>query len=328
MKAVRDKCFLRIAGVGLAILFSASVFAQSAETDFSANDLSTNEDSAAQSTGILKSPVYYFRELLTMTPPDRKDALTNRPPEIQKRILAKIREYESLKPDERELRLRVTELRWYLLPLMNGSRTNRAAMLARIPAEQRKEVEARLQNWDILPPSFQQELLNSELSSRYFAQLETARTAEQRERILSRLSPERRAKLEAGIDDWRAMSPDMRQKTLNGFNRFFELTPEEKQQALQNFPESERRQMEKTLASYSKLPAMQREQCIRYFQKFTSMTIAERQQFLKNAERWRLMSAADREKWRNLVESAPLLPSLDAPFSPDVHPTRIPVATN
>src|SRR5437763_6112190 len=52
-----------------------------------------------------KSPVEQFRELLAMNVVERKQALTNRPPEIRKRILAKLREYESLKPDERELRL-------------------------------------------------------------------------------------------------------------------------------------------------------------------------------------------------------------------------------
>jgi len=34
---------------------------------------------------------------------ERRTALTNRSPENQKRLLAKLREYETLKPDEREL---------------------------------------------------------------------------------------------------------------------------------------------------------------------------------------------------------------------------------
>ena len=53
-----------------------------------------------------------------MTPDERENFLTNRPPEIRKRILAKVGEYEALDPDERELRLRATELRWYLMPLL------------------------------------------------------------------------------------------------------------------------------------------------------------------------------------------------------------------
>src|SRR4051812_21202999 len=64
----------------------------------------------------LKSPVDLFRELLGLSLTERRQFLSNRAPIIQKRLLAKVREYESLKPDERELRLRATELRWYLLP--------------------------------------------------------------------------------------------------------------------------------------------------------------------------------------------------------------------
>src|ERR1019366_3696650 len=59
------------------------------------------------------SPVAFFRQLLGMTPPERANYLTNRPPEIRERILAKAREYLTLDPNERELRLRATELRWY-----------------------------------------------------------------------------------------------------------------------------------------------------------------------------------------------------------------------
>src|SRR4051812_7887549 len=64
------------------------------------------------------SPVDYFRELLAMSSTERKAALTNRPAENQKAILAKVREYESMKPDQREWKLKATELRWYLAPLM------------------------------------------------------------------------------------------------------------------------------------------------------------------------------------------------------------------
>ena len=69
----------------------------------------------------LKSPVDLFRELLAMTPAGRENFLTNRPPGIRNRILAKVREYGALDPNERELRLRATELRWYLLPLLRES---------------------------------------------------------------------------------------------------------------------------------------------------------------------------------------------------------------
>ncbi|MCX6895643.1 MAG: hypothetical protein NTZ16_09140, partial [Verrucomicrobia bacterium] len=79
-----------------------------------------------------QSPVDIFRKLLAQSPAEQKQFLADRSPETQRRILAKLREYESLKPDQRELRLRATELRWYLLPLLNAPATNRAMQLAAV----------------------------------------------------------------------------------------------------------------------------------------------------------------------------------------------------
>jgi hypothetical protein len=265
----------------------------------------------------LRSPVDIFRELLAMEPAERRQSLSNRPPEVQKKLLAKVREYGSLKPDERELRLRTTELQWYLQPLMTMPRTNREFRLALIPEEQRKLVEERLARWDLLPPPAQEELLNNEMTSRYFAQLETA-NEEQKQRILAQISLERRAKLEAGLDHWRSLSPEQREKTLESFNAFFELTPAEKQKALGSLSEAEQRQMEKTLQAYANLPVTQRAQCIRSFEKFAGMSLPERQAFLKNAERWKLMSPSERESWRTLVRFAPMLP-------PDITGVRLPL---
>src|SRR4051812_38384779 len=62
-----------------------------------------------------RCPVDFFRELLAMNFAERNQALGGRPAESRKQILAKVREYEGMKPNEREQRLRATELRWYLL---------------------------------------------------------------------------------------------------------------------------------------------------------------------------------------------------------------------
>ena len=255
----------------------------------------------------MKSPVDLFRNLLALTPAERRLSLSNRPPEVQKKLLAKVREYESLKPDEREVRLRTTELQWYLQPFMSDSRTDREARLSLIPEETRRLVEERLNRWDGLPPALREELLNHETTARYFTQLESA-TDEQRQKILAQMSPERRAKLEAGLDHWRELSADQREKTLAGFTAFFELTPAEKQKALSSLSAAEQRRMEKTLQSYASLPPAQRAQCLRSFEKFAGMSLADRQAFLKNAERWKLMTPAERESWRTLVKLAPMMP--------------------
>jgi hypothetical protein len=279
----------------------------------------------------LKSPVAVFRELLAMEPAERKQALAIRPPPIQERLAAKLQEYEILPPDFREQRLRETELRWYLLPLMAESRTNRAARLALIPEDQRKLVGERLEQWDLLPPPLQKELLNSELTADYFSQLQSAVTEKERQQILEQISPERRAELESGLERWRNFSESQRQKLLSSFNGFFELTPREKKKALNTLSDSERQQMEKTLEAYANLTPAQRVQCIRSFEKFAGMSLPQRQLFLKNAERWKEMSPGDREAWRQLVTVAPIMPitentsSLPSPLS---HRANASAATN
>jgi hypothetical protein len=261
------------------------------------------------------SPISFFRELLAMNAAERKLALTNRSPESQSQILAKVREYESLKADDRELRLRVTELRWYLRPLMAAPATNRAARLARIPEPNRQLVEDRLREWDEVPPDVQKELLGLEPTLQYFAEIE-GRSDQQRHQILTNISPARREMLEKGIQQWDEMSEEQRRSTLNRFNQFFQLTTPEKEKALQTLSEPERRQIEKTLQTFGSLPPAQRAQCIRSFAKFASLSLEERQQFLKNAERWKLMSPGERQAWRQLVGRLPPPPPRRPPPLP------------
>jgi hypothetical protein len=247
-----------------------------------------------------KSPVDAFRELLAMPRAERAKAVASRPPEAQKLLLAKLREYDSLRPDQRELRLKSTELRWYLLPLMKMPRTNRVAQLQLIPTEDRPLVAARLKEWDALPPEVQEELLQNEATLQYFTEVNAGTGPN--------ISPARREMLEAGIAKWRALPEDRRRTIVLRFNQFFELKPEEKAKALSNVSAAERRQMEKALKSFERLPEPQREQCIESFTKFASLSVEERQEFLKNAERWKLMSPEERQSWRELVSRLSLQP--------------------
>ena len=256
-----------------------------------------------------KPPVQFFRELLAMTPFERIAALTNRSPEARKLIFAKIREYESFRPDQRELRLQATDLRYYLWPLMNSPSTNRAARLQHIPEPTRKLVEDRLEEWDKLPADVRTELLDNEAAIRYFAELSTS-TELQKSNILAGLSPARREKLEAGVRQWQGLPEDQRQKMMARFNQFFDLTAAEKDKALSTLSEPERQQIEKTLRKFDRLSPLQRAQCIRSFEKFTRLSLDERQQFLKNAERWKLMSPNERQAWKDLVAKLPARPPI------------------
>ena len=239
-----------------------------------------------------QSPVGFFRQLLAMSPVERTAALTNRTPEVRARILAKVHEYQMLGPDERELRLRATELRWHLTPLLRVPPAERAERLALVPEELRGLVQSRLQEWDVLPPPMKEEFLANDQALRYFTHVEMtnrpAATAEQ-------------------------------QKIAEQFSQFFELTPAEKQETLGTLSEAERGQMEKTLKSFEQLPPEQRFRCIRNYAKFAGMAPAERAKFLKNAESWSRLTPQERQTWRDLVAQVPVWP----PLTPDLVPPNI-----
>jgi Protein of unknown function (DUF3106) len=260
----------------------------------------------------------------------REQALTNRPPGVRTLILAKVREYESLKPDERELRLRVTELRWYLRPLMSTPATNRPAQLAIIPETYRQLIEDRLTEWDKLPPGVQKGLLANADTIRYLTEIQ-GRTDQQRRQALEAITPVGRTVLEQGIDKWASMSEDERQRMLDRFREFFELTAQERQKVLDSLPGLGRGQIERTVRAFDNLPPDQRDQCIRSLQKYAGLSPAERQQFLKSAERWKLMSPSERQVWRVLVRKLP--PPLPPPLpplraSPRPSPPVPPMVTN
>jgi hypothetical protein len=244
-----------------------------------------------------QSPVGFFRQLLAMTPPERTAALTNRTPEVRARILAKVREYQALGPDERELRLRATELRWFLTPLLRVPAAEREPRLAQVPEELRGLVQSRLAQWDILPPPLQQEFLANDQTLHYFA------------RVVGTNQPVATAK---------------QKKITEQFNQFFELTPAEKTQALTILSDAERAQMEKTLKSFEQLPPPQRLACMRNYAKFAGMNATERAEFLKGADNWTKMSPKERQTWRDLVAHVPQWPPMPPATPP---PNLIPHAT-
>ena len=274
----------------------------------------------------MPSPVNVFRQLLVMTPQDRANYLTNRAPDIRDRILAKVREYLALDPDERELRLRATELRWYLLPLLRESPTNRAAGLAQVPDDLRGLVQSRLAQWSLLPPSLQKEFLENEGTLHYFSHVDSTNSPPPG----GRLAPS-----DADQAHWNALSEDDRGRIAGEFNQFFELTRVEKQKTLNTLSGTEKAQIEKTLVTFSNLPPAQRAQCIRAYTKFAGMSPEDRADFLKNAERWSQLPPKERQAWRDLVAQVPLWPPLPhalnmpPPLPPHLPPRPHPmVATN
>jgi hypothetical protein len=276
-----------------------------------------------------KSPVDAFRELLGMAPAQRNSYLTNRPASVRSRILAKINEYEGMAPEERELRLRATELRWYLLPLLHASPADRAARLEQVPEGLQQLVKARLAEWDILPPPLQKEFLDNERALRFFTNIDSTNAPLPGE--MGRGLPD------SDVARWNALSGEQQLRMAGQFKEFFDLPAKEKQRTLRVLSDAERQEMETTLQVFAQLPPAQRRECVHAFTQFASMSVADKQEFLKNAARWSQMSPRDRQIWRDLVANVPPMPPMppspeppmppmpSAQPGPHVHPT---VATN
>jgi hypothetical protein len=270
----------------------------------------------------VKSPVDLFRDLLAMSPIERKNYLTNRPPQIRERILVKLHEYEVMDPNERELRLTATELRWYLPPLMRLQPADRAMRLAAIPPDTRKLVEDRLNQWDLLPPALQQEMLANEQTLSLFTRVNGSG---QENFHFSTATVTNHFSGQDGLEAWNALPEEKRQFLSEQFTHFFELTPEEKNKTLSAMSDAERKQMEKTLQAFEKLPPAQRVRCIRAFEQFASMTSPERSALLKSVEQWAQMPPNERQAWIDLVAHVPQWPPMPPEFNAPRPPPRPPM---
>lgn len=272
-----------------------------------------------------RSPVDDFRELLAMSSAQQEEILRAKYAEEQRRqVRAKLREYQSMPQEEREARLKLVQLRWYLLPLMQLPPAERSERLSVIPADYRPLIEERLKQWDIVPPPLKKEILDHEWTVHYFVRMESKTPAE-REEALGALSPEYRKAVEEKLANWRSLPPERRQRMYEQVHQFFELPPKEKEKTLEALTDAERHKMESALAHFERLSPEHRRICIDAFHKFASMSAEEQAQFLRNAERWKAMPAHEREAWRNLVT---LLPAASAPMPPGYETPPVPMGAN
>ena len=248
-----------------------------------------------------KTPADTFRELLAMSPAERQQALTNRSEFNRKYLEARLREYEALPAQERNLRLKQLELNCHLPALMKMVPGQRSQRLALVPADLRPLIEERLQQWDLLPAEVQREVLEYQTTANYFL------------RVRAGSGPS--SALRSGETRPPLPGADMPRKGAESFRYFFELPAKEQEKTLDALAPKERESMEKTLQLFAKLPPEQRQTCINSFLKFRQMSKGQREQFLKNAERWKAMSPGERETWRTLVK---ILPPTSA--SPELPP--------
>lgn len=314
--------------IALLLCWTVAERAHAADTLPAPNPASTGRP-AVLVPPLPKSPLAEFRELLALTPQELERVLGEKPEPLRVFLKAKLGEYTALTPQERELRLRATELRWYLRPLMALTPTNRTERLTTVPEDYRRQVEERLKQWDLLAADVQKDVLENERTI-HFLRLE-ASTARARD-ALNDLAPEPRRRLESELKRWTALPPERRQRMFDHFQKFFELSPQEKAKTLEMLSSSERQEMERTLRGFETLPPEQRRDCLNSFRKFANMTPAERASFLNSVERWKALTAAERETWRKLSQQLPPLPpgAVHPPLPPVLPPLPItrPTDTN
>ncbi len=248
----------------------------------------------------LQSPISFFRTMLETNREAREQFLSERSPEQRKVLEAKFNEYLSLQPQQRELRLFMTELRWYLLTILKNDATNRTALMKQVPDRYKSLISDRIQHWEKLPSNLQKELIENEIALQYILRISDNQTSAT---LLSSLHPQQRAKVQQLIANWNNFPEQHRKALVDNFNKLFELSQQEQESALKILPPGEKIRMERTLSAFSGLSKEERERCIASFQKFANMSESEKEQFLRNAAKWVEMSPEERNAWRDIVRS-------------------------
>jgi hypothetical protein len=249
------------------------------------------------------SPTARFRELLAAGPAEREALLARKSPTARALIESKLREFSALRPDEREIRLRLAQLQDSLRPLLAAGTEGRNALLTQVAEEDRTWIGERLVAWDALSEAERRDLLESERQLSLFVR-QTETDPRRLETLVHSLPPEGRAPAEKQLRTWLALTPAERSRKSAAFSRFFDLSPKEREAALRQLSGAELRQMEKTLVDFASLDPGTRERCLQGFRQFEVLPPAEREQFLRNAERWKALSPNDRAAWRRLVGRA------------------------
>lgn len=259
-----------------------------------------------------QTPIERFRRLLASTTEERNRNLAKATPEAKSLILAKLAEFEKLRPDERELRLRVAQLQESLLPILQAKPADREALLAdSVPEDQPLLVE-RLKAWDQLTAEARQEILDSNRRFSWFARLDPNET-QQWDKVVTQSAPAVRLQVVQQLDLWKALPAEDRTRRATGYQQFFELSRDERSQALHVLSPTEQQQMEKALADFRSLTAADRTDCIAGYKKFSGLTPAEREQFLRNVTKWQAMTPAERLTWRRMVVLAHQRPPAPIP---------------
>jgi hypothetical protein len=256
-------------------------------------------------------------------------ALRDRPEPQRRALQAKLLEYDSLPAEVRERRLRATEFRWYLRPLLAVVPTNRTHQLALIPDAYRDLIRQRISRWDALPTETRRDLLAYDRALAWLAQSRVSAAMRLQTPVPPSPPPQPSGQLEVQLANWSALPESRRDALCEQFEAFFQLPDARRERALDRLSNEERHEIEATLEAFAELPPAQRALCIRSFRKFAQLSREERSSFLRTADRWRAMTPEDRDQWRRLVTTLPPLPpgfDTPPPLPPVLPPLPVPLA--
>lgn len=254
-----------------------------------------------------RNPVAVFRTLLAMRTDARTTELAAKPTRLREVLTTRLREYDVLPPAEREARLRATELRFYLNPLLTTIPATRATQLAAVPEGLRPLVTERLAAWDKLPAEIQREVLTNE-------RLLQAMTRPSVAGAFPPLPPGLVPNVPDNVSQWQSLAPVQREQLLDNFTHYFRLDDRAKTRVVAALPEPKRAEATRTLDQFEQLPTEERAACLTALKKLGQMTQEQQAQFYANAEQWKKMSESERTAWRKVViEFPPLPPGADLP---------------
>lgn len=262
---------------------------------------------AREGRGSRRNPMDDFRRLLSLSPEDRAKDLADKPDHFRDMLLSKLKEYDAMPEEQRELRLRSTELRFDMMYLLRASTEKRQEKLTAMPEDRRKLLEERLKQWDNLSPELQQEVQEHQSTLHYVIRVEAAPAAA-KEDVFKDLPPEVRDRVKKRVDEFNSQPKEKVMAMVDTFHKLFELSDKEQQSILEKLSNDERARLEKKIAEFEKLPPSERKKCMDSARNFNKLSPEEQTRFLSTAQRWEKMSEDERNTWRNLVKQMPPLP--------------------
>ncbi|MCP5523202.1 MAG: DUF3106 domain-containing protein [Verrucomicrobiales bacterium] len=259
------------------------------------------------------SPMAMFRQVLQSSAEEQRAILDSRSPKHRAWLEEQIHEFSRLSPAEREARLRLLELRFYLLPLLGTSASNRVDQLRAVPARYRAAVQDRLGAWDALSSEERAGLLDDHAAASWLCRSPVASAGDPGETPMVLSEP---ARLETTLARWQRMSPAEKTRMVEGLERFFQFDAPQKDRTLREMTRLGRTQVADLMTRLDELPPSEREKCLRALERFAGLPESERQRFLQNAVRWATMTEEQRRAWRDLQAKLPPLPPVVPPQPP------------